>query len=202
MGALVLFASALPACSSPETESTAESARVESVPADTSPPATVATRAAPVRAAPAGPQGGQGLDQSELFVVLEPVGKGETPADLLVLDPNGGRTGVEPGTFRTLRETLHAWYDSAPPNDITTENPETGPLPKQYALVTPPAGNYVVDAIGRRAGAFNLVVRVILPTGEKREAALRNLRIRSGEVQRFSFVYARDGGAALAITRD
>lgn len=142
MGALVLFASALPACSSPETESTAESARVESVPADTSPPATVATRAAPVPAAPAGPQGGQGLDQSELFVVLEPVGKGETPADLLVLDPNGGRTGVEPGTFR------------------------------------------------------------ILPTGEKREAALRNLRIRSGEVQRFSFVYAREGGTALAITRD
>lgn len=199
MGALGLFASALPACSPPETESTAESARVESVAADASPPAPVATPAAPMAAAP---QGGQGLDQSELFVVLEPVGKGETPADLLVLDPNGGRTGVEPGTFRTLRETLHAWYDSAPPNDITTENPETGPLPKQYALVTPPAGKYVVNAVGRREGAFNLVVRVILPSGEKREATVRAARIRAGEVQRFSFVYAREGGPKLAITRE
>ena len=196
MGALVLLAGALPACAPPDTESPAESARVESV-ADSGTPAPVAT---PV--APAAPQTGQGLDQSELFVVLEPVGRGETPADLLVIDPNGGRTGVESGTYRTLRETLHAWYDSAPPNDITTENPETGPLPKQYALVTPPAGKYVVDAVGRRDGAFNLVVRVILPTGEKREAALRGGRIRAGEVQRFSFVYARERGAAIAITRE
>lgn len=196
-----MFASALPACSSPETESAAESARVDSG-ADTSTPAPVATPAAPVPAAPAAPQRGQGLDQSELFVVLEPVGRGDTPADLLVLDPNGGRTGVEPGTFRTLRETLHAWYDSAPPNDITTENPETGPLPKQYALVTPSAGKYVVNAVGRREGAFNLVVRVILPTGEKREATVRAARIRAGEVQRFSFVYTREGGPPLAITRE
>lgn len=201
MGALVFLASALLACSPAETESVPDSAVAESI-ADTGAPASVVGPGLPARSAapPAAPQGGQGLDQSELFIILEPVGNGETPADLLVLEPEGGRAGVEAGTYRAVRENTRAWYDSSPPGDITTGNPETGPLPKQYALVTPSAGKYVVDAIGRRDGAFSLVVRVILPSGERREAALRGARIRAGEVQRFSFVYAREGGAALAIT--
>lgn len=142
-------------------------------------------------------------DRSELFVRLEPVANASPVADLLVAEPRGGRLGVEPGTFRTVRENTRAWYDSSPANLVTDDDEDAGPLVYEYALVTPAAGEYTVDVVGRRAegGAYALVVRVIMPGGEMRAVSVRGSRIRAGEVHRYVFGYDRSGNAPLSVTR-
>lgn len=194
MSTLALAVGVLPAgsCVRGDTD-TGDTAAVDTPAATVVPPSSAAPSASEQ-------PGAGGRDQSELFVILEPVAGGHAVAELLVTDPGGRRTGVDSGSFRSLAEILHASYDSAPPPTQTDGDPEPGPLTKQLSLVTPTPGSYTVAVVGRRAGAYSLVVRVTTPSGDVREGAVRGARIRAGDVHRFVAWYdpAHTGPLALA----
>ena len=153
-----------------------------------------------VMAAP-NPAASGGRDQSELVVSIIPATGDDAPAELLVTDPGGKRTGVDPAGYVTLREILHAWYDSAPPPTQTDGDPEPGPLTKQFLLTTPPPGRYVLAVVGRRAGGYSVQVRVTTPAGDVREGSVSDLRTAPGDVRRFSVSYDPSGTGPVPIER-
>ena len=197
LAAIAAGALVLSACTRESSQTRADSAALAPT-VDTTARARDTVATTPPPAAPVATSGG--LDQSELFVLLRPVPKGEAPAELLVTDSKGRRTGVEPATLKTLREITNASYDSAPPPQQTDTDPEPGALTKQLDVVTPWPGAYSVVVVGRRAGEVMLVVRIVTPRGETRESPARRLAIHSGDVQRFAFTYdpAQTGPIVIA----
>jgi hypothetical protein len=141
----------------------------------------------------------RGVDTSELKVILAPVQDGNTPADLLVIEPRGiRRTGVAPTSFVTLREIPRAHYDSAPPTDLTEDSRAPASLPREFWLQQPWIGTWTIAVVGRREGPYTLEVRVVPRTGVLRRVHLTGLRTAAGAVQRFAFDYTHaDTGAVL-----
>jgi hypothetical protein len=131
------------------------------------------------------------VDASELCIILDRVGKGPVVADLLVMDPGGHRAGLAPIDMRVRGDIPNATYDSAPP-------PDRG-MAKQFHVVTPTPGTYAIDIGARRAGAFNLIVRLITPGGEVREGSVSD-QTAPGDAQRYSFVYDTSHTGPITLT--
>jgi hypothetical protein len=132
----------------------------------------------------------QPLDVSEFILTLQLVDSANNPADLLVTDPAGRRTGSDPGRNAGVAEIPSAWYDSAPPPTQTDEDPPPAALARTFTLVTPPPGRYVVELLGRRSGPYALEVTIVTPAGQRRQHTTRGAITRAGEIQRFEIVYA------------
>lgn len=138
---------------------------------------------------------------SEVIVTIEPVAYDSiAPAEVLLTDPAGRRAGMEPTTWRALLEIPSTRYDSMPPLTQTDGDPEPGGLVKQLNLVTPQAGHYALQVIGRRAGTYSLTIKLVMPREESREAKLSAQRIREGEIHLFRFTYD-DSKGPLALRR-
>jgi hypothetical protein len=130
------------------------------------------------------------LDVSELILTLQLVDSANNPADLLVIDPAGRRTGSDPHRSAGLAEIPSASYDSSPPPTQTEEDPSPAALARTFTLVTPAPGRYVVDVLGRRPGPYALEVTIVTPAGLRRRHTTRGAIVRAGEIQRFEIVYA------------
>jgi hypothetical protein len=130
------------------------------------------------------------LDVSELILTLQLVDSANNPADLLITDPAGRRTGSDPRRNAGLAEIPSAWYDSSPPLTQTEEDPPPAALARIFTLVTPPPGRYIVEVLGRRRGPWALEVTIVTPGGLRRRHTTRGAITRAGEIQRFEIVYA------------
>jgi hypothetical protein len=142
-----------------------------------------------------------GLDQSELIVLLRPPPKGNTPADLLVVNPRGERTGFDPATRAAIAQIRQASYDSAPPSTQTDEDPEPESLERKFMLVTPAEGRYEVDVVGHGTGRYTLEVRMVAPSGLARIAVIPGRVSSARDVHRYEITYARADTAAPVVTR-
>ena len=137
---------------------------------------------------PARPAAGE-PDVSTLGVLIEPVAYDSiAPAELLVMDAQGRRIGAEPGSWRALLEAPGAEYDSLPPVTQLDGDREPGGLNKQLYHVTPPAGHYALQVIGRRDGSYKLTVTLTTPRAEARVAKVTR-PIRAGEVHVYRFTH-------------
>ena len=142
---------------------------------------------------PKRPTAGQ-PDLSELIVMIEPVAYDSiAPAELLLTDPERRRVGAEAGTWRGVLEIPGATYDSMPPLTQRDGDREPGGLNKQVYLVTPSAGHYALQVLGRRDGSYSLSVKLITPRAVSREARV-NGTIRRGETQTFRFTHEDRSG--------
>jgi hypothetical protein len=130
------------------------------------------------------------LDVSELILTLQLVDSANNPADLLVTDPAGRRTGSDPLRNGGLAEIPSAWYDSSPPLTQEEQDPAPAALARTFTLVTPPPGRYVVEVLGRRRGPYALEVTIVTPAGQRRRHVTLGAITRAGEIQRFEIVYA------------
>jgi hypothetical protein len=138
------------------------------------------------------------LDVSELILTLQLVDSANNPADLLVTDPAGRRTGSDPLRNGGLAEIPSAGYDSSPPPTQTEEDPAPAALARTFTLVTPPPGRYVVEVLGRRRGPYALEVTIVTPVGQRRRHTTLGAITRAGEIQRFEILYAPvDSGVPL-----
>ena len=195
---VVILAGALAGCGARDTEVRAESAAGAT--STTTTPAQPSTAPQPVLPdttafTPPRPalQGQPNVE--ELVVTIEPVAYDSiAPAELLVTDPRGRRVGMEPVTWRPLLETHNTTYDSMPPLTQTDGDPEPGGLVKQIDLITPLAGHYVLQVIGRRAGTYTLTVKLVTPRDESRVAKLSAQKIRPGEIHVFRFTHEEPKG--------
>lgn len=142
-----------------------------------------------------------GLDQSELIVVLQPPAKGNRPAELLVINARGERTGFDPATRAAIAQIRQASYDSAPPSTQTDEDPEPESLERRFTFVTPVEGRYEVDVVGRGPGRYMLEVRMITPAGRTRTAVVPGRVAGNRDVQRYEITYARADTAAPLVGR-
>jgi hypothetical protein len=140
-------------------------------------------------------------DVSEFILTLQLVDSANNPADLLVTDPAGRRTGSDPGRNGGLAEIPSAWYDSSPPVTQTEEDPPVQALARTFTLVTPPPGRYVVELLGRRSGLYALEVTIVNPAGRRRQHTTRGAITRAGEIQRFEIVYAPADSGEPVINR-
>jgi hypothetical protein len=129
-------------------------------------------------------------DVSEFILTLQLVDSANNPADLLVTDPAGRRTGSDPGRDGGLAEIPSAGYDSSPPLTQTEEDAPPAALARTFTLVTPPPGRYLVEVLGRRRGPYALDVTIVNPAGQRRQHTTRGAITRAGEIQRFEIVYA------------
>lgn len=138
---------------------------------------------------------------SEVIVLIEPVAYDSiAPAEVLLTDAAGRRAGVEPVTWRALLEIPNTRYDSTPPLTQTDGDPEPGGLVKQLNLVTPRAGHYALQILGRRNGTYTLTLTLVTPRDDKRQAKARAQQIREGEIHLFRFAYD-DAKGPLALRR-
>lgn len=144
---------------------------------------------------------GIGLDRSELIVLLQPPKRGNRPAELLVIDPRGQRTGFDVTGARGVAGILHASYDSAPPSTQTDSDPEPESLERRFTLVTPTEGKYEVDVVGRGPGRYTLEVRMMTPAGLARIAVIPGRVAGARDVHRYDITYARADTAAPLVTR-
>lgn len=141
------------------------------------------------------------LNFSELILTLQLVDSANNPADLLVTDPAGRRTGSDPHGNAGLAEIPSASYDSSPPLTQTEEDPPPAALARTFTLGAPPPGRYVVEVVGRRRGPYALEVTIVTPAGLRRRHTTRGAITRAGEIQRFELVYAPADSGAPVISR-
>lgn len=96
-----------------------------------------------------------------VFFIRTPEGQAVCPAEILVTDPQGRRTGVDPATRELLREIPGATYDE---DGISVPARSPCGVPDEEELeVTPklviqsaPGGDYRVTVVGKAAGAYTL----------------------------------------------
>jgi hypothetical protein len=98
-----------------------------------------------------------------VFFIRTPEGQAACPAEILVTDPEGRRTGVDPATRELLREIPDASYDEAgislparsPCGEADEEELEVTP---KLVIQSAPAGDYRVMVVGTAAGAYTLII--------------------------------------------
>lgn len=85
-------------------------------------------------------------------------GEGELvpPVELLLIDPLGRRTGVDPGTNETLQEIPGSSYTAESIADDVSGAP--GPQTKIIDVRNPPGGEYRLRVIGLRSRVYHLQV--------------------------------------------
>lgn len=140
---------------------------------------------------------------SEVIVTLEPVAYDSiAPADVLLTDPAGRRAGMESATWRAVLEIPSTTYDSSPPLAQMDGDPVPGGLVKELRLVTPLAGHYALQVIGRRNGTYTLSVELVTPRALSRKTQVRAQKIRSGEIHVFRFTYDDNRGPLTLRRQD
>ncbi len=98
-----------------------------------------------------------------VFFIRTPEGQAACPAEILVTDPQGRRTGVDPATRELLREIPGANYDEAgislparsPCGEADEEELEVTP---KLVIQSAPVGDYRVLVVGKAAGAYTLII--------------------------------------------
>src|SRR5712691_6779785 len=80
-----------------------------------------------------------------------------SPVELLVTDPSGNRTGVNPVAGTRFEEILEsAYYAESIEDDIDPSTSEPTPEVKTFADPMPQSGKYVVDVFGTGEGPYTL----------------------------------------------
>jgi hypothetical protein len=81
-----------------------------------------------------------------------------SPAELLVTDPHGRRSGRDPVAGVTYAEIPGAEYGSNAIDDILNDEPDPNPS-KEFGVNQPLAGEYAVEVVGTGTGTYTLSIR-------------------------------------------
>lgn len=136
--------------------------------------------------------------QSALLVVIEPGEAGNAPADLLLTDPAGRRTGRDPRVGFAMNEIAGASYDAVPASTADPSSPSAA-MANQLTVATPSEGAYEILVVGTRAGSYTLGIQLSMPDGGRRATALQGLATGPNLARRFRFTYARTDTGAIVV---
>ena len=122
------------------------------------------------------------------------------PADLLIEDPEGLKTGYDPITGVYYNELPRSSYESTGLIDLDTE--ERGPITKELEIMQPSAGDYNLYVIGTDAGTYSLDIMAYDPEANPSLKRFRDISITQGEIHTYSFYYPKTVGADISIGFD
>ena len=148
--------------------------------------------------APTSVAGTQLAAQSALLVVIEAGESGNAPAELLLTDPSGRRTGRDPRVGFAMNEIAGASYDAVPASSADPSSPSAA-LANQLSVAAPTEGVYEILVVGTRAGSYTLGIQLSMPDGGRRATALQGLATGPNLARRFRFSYARSDTGAIVL---
>jgi hypothetical protein len=111
-----------------------------------------------------------------------------SPAEVLVTDGQGRRTGLDPASGTTYGDIPGAVYDSTSITD--PEDPTDEPdVTKEWEMMGAPAGEYTVTVTGTGTGTYMLDMRAFDVTGADGMSVYDSIPIAPGVVHTYRFAY-------------
>ncbi len=121
------------------------------------------------------------------------------PAELLLTDPRGRKTGTDPRRDREYEEIPEGYYVDEESED--DETGEAGPVRKVLDVPRPLAGAYQLQVIGTTRGKYDLGItgydRMLNGSGED----FSEVPIQKGKVHTYLIKYSSEVGARIEIKR-
>jgi hypothetical protein len=123
-----------------------------------------------------------------------------SPGELLITDPQGRRTGIDPLTGQTFSEIPNASYENIGLDDETIPDlPEPGPETKDLDLVRPLEGEYALRVTGTGTGTYDLEIRSSDAQGTPSQSTFANVPITPGAVHNYVFDHSKAPGSQISI---
>jgi len=122
------------------------------------------------------------------------------PADLLIEDSEGLKTGYNPITGVYYSEIPRSSYESLSLIDLDTG--ERGPITKELEIMQPSAGDYNLYVIGTNTGTYSLDIMAYDPEANPSLKRFEDISISQGEIHTYSFYYPKTVGADISIGFD
>lgn len=111
-------------------------------------------------------------------------------AHLLVTDPSGRRTGMDPITGRSYSQIPNAFYGSNEIDDLTDDEPTATDVSREFTRIRPGDGDYVITVTGTDEGTYDLELRTYDRTGALSRTGLSDIPTRPGMVHTFELSYS------------
>lgn len=122
-----------------------------------------------------------------------------SPAELLLTDPQGQRTGRDPMTNMDYEEIPDSAYGDCSIADA--ENGEPTPVVMELDIREPLDGSYTMQVTGTEAGSYSLYVRPQDRTGRSlAQAFFADIPTYPGAVHQYVFEYSSSPGAVLKLS--
>jgi hypothetical protein len=121
-----------------------------------------------------------------------------SPAELLITDPQGRRTGVDPRTGSIYDEIPGAFY-SARSLDSDDGSAETLPPVKELYLSAPLDGSYTIQVIGTGNGSYELEVLTYDTAGDVSYNTTVSEQIYAGSVDTYWMEYSLAPGGETGL---
>jgi hypothetical protein len=124
-----------------------------------------------------------------------------SPAELLVTDPQGNKTGLDPRTNTAYDDIYDSFYESWPPISPTTGKPANAPSVKTVTLVNPMDGDYTIQVIGTCSGEYHITARSdYVDTKTEYLSKAGWLSITAGEVHQYAYEFKAYSPPAVGFT--
>jgi len=131
-----------------------------------------------------------------LDIRIHPEGEAlKPPAELLLKDPKGRRTGVEPRTGRTFKEIPQSFYEFEGIDDAVSGAP--GPESGIIEVRNPVSGRYSLEIIGRAPGYYVIEITGYDKNLQPSKILLKKSKIIRGASRTFSFRYSPEPGKRI-----
>ena len=108
----------------------------------------------------------------------------QSAVDLMITDPQGRRLGDDPIAHANYDEIPSAYYEAGGIDDDETGAPEEDPA-KTIFIPNPVSGSYKLTIVGAKAGKYSCEFTGQDGKGTREPAELKDLAIRTDEVQVF-----------------
>lgn len=118
-----------------------------------------------------------------------------SPAELLLIDPQGRRLGMDPITGQNFKEIPKSFYELSALTDQETgltEEPS-----KELTFAEPIDGEYVLEVTGTGIGDYALEVRAMNNTMQRSSTLVEQVPITPNERHQYKFYFSGTGTAPL-----
>lgn len=123
-----------------------------------------------------------------------------SPAELLVTDPAGNRTGIDPATNKTYSEIPNSAYDAEGLDDDVTGAADPDPVKVFSIAPAAPQGDYTVQVTGTGTGTYTLEAMRYDVNGKFQDSSqVDDVPITPGEVHIYSVDYSTSSSSQLVF---
>jgi hypothetical protein len=144
------------------------------------------------------PMQAQPAQTGSLEVRLHPQeGKLEPPAELVLTDPLGRRTGLDPHGVEVSQAIPDSSYERESLTDDQTGAP--GPVTLVLYVAHPATGEYRLQVIAHTSGHYSLEIRALDRELKPERAAFKDVPLAAGGVHTYRVRYAGEPRVSLEI---